>query len=77
MDPDGDINWVTFDVVQATNFTAFEFDPHESLAEGDTTNGVFAFYIWCNLNQSVTLRTTLHDEAGNSSNSVDFSFTCG
>lgn len=75
-DPDGDINWVTFDVVQATNFTPFEYNPVESLVEGDTTDGVFAFRIWCNIDQSVTLRTTLYDEAGNSSGPVDFSFSC-
>ncbi|MDY7039413.1 MAG: FecR family protein [Chloroflexota bacterium] len=75
-DPDGDINWVTFDVVRATDFTSFEYNPLDSVIEGDVTDGVFAFYIWCNIDQTVTLRTTLSDEAGNSSAPVDFSFTC-
>jgi len=75
-DPNGDINWVTFDVVRATDFTSFEYNPLDSVVEGDATDGVFAFHIWCNIDQTVTLRTTLHDEAGNSSAPVDFSFSC-
>ena len=75
-DPNGDINWVTFDVVRATDFTSFEYNPLDSVVEGDATDGVFAFHIWCNIDQTVTLRTTLHDEAGNSSAPADFSFSC-
>jgi hypothetical protein len=32
--------------------------------------------MWCNTAQSVTLRVTLFDAAGNNSVPVDFSFNC-
>jgi hypothetical protein len=70
------MDWVTFEVVRAEDFTSFEYNPLDSLVEGDATDGVFAFYIWCNIGQTVDLRTTLHDEAGNNSAPVDFSFSC-
>jgi len=75
-DPDGDVNWVTFDVINATRFTPFAFNPIESLVEGDARDGTFGFHTWCSTAQNVTLRVTLFDAAGNSSAPVDFSFSC-
>lgn len=75
-DPDGDVNWVTFDVINATRFTPFAFNPIESLVEGDVRDGTFGFHMWCGTAQNVTLRVTLFDAAGNSSAPVDFSFSC-
>ena len=74
-DPDGDVNWVTFDVVSASDFESFAFNPVNYLIEGDATEGVFSFHTWSNVVQQVTLRVTLYDDAGNSSAPVDFSFT--
>jgi len=75
-DPDGDINRVTFDVVSASDFTPFEFNPLDYLVEGDATEGVFGFHTWSETVQQVTLRVTLYDAAGNSSTPVDFTFNC-
>jgi len=75
-DPDGDVNWITFDVTSAANFTPFAFDPLESLKEGEATDGTIGFYIYCGTAQQVTLRVTLYDAAQNSSSPVDFSFKC-
>jgi hypothetical protein len=75
-DPDGDVSWITFDVIRATDFTPFEFNPLESLAEGDATGGTVEFYTWCVTVQNVAMRVTLFDAAGNSSAPVDFGFSC-
>jgi hypothetical protein len=75
-DPDGDVNWITFDVTSATRFTPFAFDPLEFLKEGDATDGTIGFYIYCGTAQQVTFRVTLYDAAQNSSLPVDFSFKC-
>lgn len=75
-DPDGDVNWVTFDTISSGGFAPFAFNPLDSLFEGDTTEGTFGFYMWCSAAQDVTLRVTLFDAAGNSSDPVDFSFSC-
>jgi len=75
-DPDGDVSWITFDVLRATDFTPFEFNPLESLAEGDATGGTVEFYLWCVTVQNVIMRVTLFDAAGNSSAPVDFGFSC-
>jgi len=76
VDPDGDVNWASFDVISAVSFDPFGFNPAEFLAEGDTRQGVFGFNTWCTIAQDVTLRVTLTDGAGNSSAPVDFSFSC-
>lgn len=73
-DPDGDIQWAYFDVVEATDFTPFHFDPTESLVAGDAKAGAFRFYVWLNTLQRVTLRVTLVDRAGNASEPVEFTF---
>jgi len=75
-DPDGDVNRVTFDVISASDFSGFEFNPVNYLIEGDATDGVFSFHTWSNVVQQVTLRVTLYDAARNSSAPVDFSFSC-
>ncbi len=75
-DPDGDLNWATFDVVRAVDFDGFAFNPLEFLVSGSAREGVFRFYVWTETVQQVTLRVTLRDAAGNSSAPVDFSFDC-
>jgi hypothetical protein len=75
-DPDGDVNWVTFDVISASDFAPFAFNPSDNLARGDATDGTFEFYMWCSAVQNVTMRVTLFDAAGNSSAPVDFGFNC-
>ena len=75
-DPDGDVNWVTFDVTSASDFTPFAFNPLESLVEGDAIDGTFGFHMWCSTVQNVTMRVTLFDTAGHSSTFVDFGFSC-
>lgn len=75
-DSDGDLNWVTFDVVRAMDFTGFSLNPMEFLVQGDAANGVFAFNVWSRTVQQVTLRVRLWDAAGQSSAPVDFTFSC-
>ena len=75
-DPDGNVNWATFDAISATKFTPFAFNPMEYLVEGDARDGALGFYIFCGTVQSVTVRVTLFDAAGNSSAPVDFGFSC-
>jgi hypothetical protein len=75
-DPDGDVNWVAFDVVSAEEFQGFQFNPLESLDAGDATDGAFLFNIWCERVQRVTLRVTLSDASGNRSVPVDLRFSC-
>ena len=75
-DADGDVSWVSFDVIGATDFTPFAYNPVESLVEGDARDGTFKFHTWCGIAQDVTLRVTLVDAAGNRSGPVDFSFSC-
>jgi oligopeptide transport system substrate-binding protein len=74
-DPEGDINWASFDVISAIDFGSFGFDP-TPFVEGDPREGAFSFHTWCTVVQDVTMRVTLYDAAGNSSPPVDFSFSC-
>jgi hypothetical protein len=76
IDPDGDINRVTFEVVSAVNFTPFEFKPLNSWVAGNATDGAFSFRLRCGTAQQVTLRVILHDATGNSSAPLNFSFNC-
>lgn len=69
-DPDGDITSVRFDVVNAVHFTPFSFEPN---VDGKA-NGSFRFRIYCNIRQTVTLRVTLYDRAGNASKPHLFTF---
>lgn len=75
-DPDGDINRAAFEVINAVDFSGFDFNPVASLVEGNVTAGAASFHLWCATPQQVTMRVTLHDTAGNSSPPVDFSFSC-
>lgn len=74
-DPDGDVQYVSYDVVRATNFGA-GIDNAPKLNSGNWINGTIKIYIWCDGQQDVTLEATIHDFAGNASNSWRFSFTC-
>lgn len=69
-DPDGDVIRAEFDVVQATDFQPFSFDPKVKGAK----EGVFEFALATRVPQRVTLKLTLVDEAGNRSQPKDFSF---
>jgi len=69
-DPNGDITSVRFDVVNAAHFTPFSFEPN---VDGET-NGSFRFRIYCNTRQTVTLKVTLYDRAGNASKPYLFTF---
>jgi len=74
-DPDGDMQYITYDVISAVNFGS-GVDNAPRLDSGDWTNGALKIYIWCEGEQNVTLRATIVDYAGNRSNSMEFSFTC-
>jgi len=74
-DPDGDIKYITYDVVIATNFGG-GVDNAPKLDTGNWNDGAIKVYIWCDGQQTVTLRATIFDFAGNRSNSMDFTFTC-
>jgi len=69
-DHDGDITHARFDVVDALSFTPFSFEPDVN----GKTSGVFDFRIWASMAQEVTLRVTLIDRRGNSSEPHYFSF---
>lgn len=76
-DPDGDINLVTFDVIEATaSFDSFEFNPMNTLVQGDVFEGSFTSDILCLSVQSVELQVTIFDGAGNRSSPQNFSFDC-
>ncbi len=74
-DPDGDIRYITYDVIRATDFGGGT-DDSPNLDSGTWENGAIKIYLWCGGEQDVTLRATIFDWAGNRSNSMDFSFTC-
>lgn len=74
-DPDGDVNLMELDVVRSVSMKGFENDPNHSL-QGSPTDGRYAMQFWCYRKQEVTMRVTLFDAAGNSSNSMEFSFEC-
>jgi len=68
--PSGSLVNAQFDVVKASFFMPFGFDP----GVRDTSQGTFDFYISGVLAQSVTLRVTLTDEAGHTSKPRTFRF---
>jgi hypothetical protein len=74
-DPNGDVGYVTYEVVSATNFNGAT-DNAPKLDSGDWSNGAINIYLYCEMPQAVTLRATLFDNAGNYSNVMEFSFTC-
>lgn len=69
-DPDGDLAKASFTVVSATDFSSFEVMPN---VKGQK-EGVFPFEITTTMPQIVTLAVTLTDEAGQTSQPVEFSF---
>ncbi len=76
-DPDGDLAWAEFNVVEADgDWAPFRFDPE---VRGQS-RGSFPFAIRCNHQGGdpleVTYAVTLVDEAGNASAAEPFSFTC-
>ena len=74
-DLDGDIRYVTPDVISAEHFGS-GVDNSPNLDSGTWDNGAIKIYLCCEGEQGVTLRATIYDYAGNRSNSMDFSFTC-
>jgi hypothetical protein len=76
---DGDINKVTFEVLEAVSFTPFEFNPKDAPSfkfDPQKNTGSFKFYIVCYIEQVVKLKVTLFDGAGNRSEPREFSFEC-
>lgn len=74
-DSDGDIKNVNYDVVSAVNFGG-GIDNEPKLDHGTWEEGAIKIYLWCEGQQTVTLRATIYDWANNPSNSMDFTFTC-
>ena len=70
-DNQGDIVKIRFDVVQASQFIPFRFEP--DYIEGRTSGGI-GFNIQCKRRQLVTLKVTLIDRQGNRSNSLTLTF---
>lgn len=69
-DPDGDIVEARFEVVEATLFEPFRFDPEvQGMKEGR-----FPFAIFVMLPQEITLRVMLIDAQGNESEPREFRF---
>jgi len=70
-DNQGDIVKIRFDVVQASRFSPFRFEP--DYVKGKTSGGI-GFSIHSDRRQIVTLKVTLIDRQGNRSDSVTFTF---
>ena len=75
-DADGNINRITIDAIRAENFGSADYDPRDYIISGSTFEGIIDLYIWCEGQQTVTLRVTLWDSSGYNSNSADFTFEC-
>ena len=72
------IDKVTFEVVDG-NFEPFEFNPQKAQSfsfDPATSAGSFKFSIACYIMQTVKLKVTLFDTAGNRSEPWEFSFKC-
>ncbi len=69
-DRDGDIARARFDVIDATSFTPFAFEP----SVGGQTDGAFPFRVYSNTRQAVTLKVTFYDQNGNASAPYPFTF---
>jgi hypothetical protein len=74
-DPDGDVNWMTLEVVKSKTMKGSAGDPREHM-QGSPTDGRCWMQFWCYVKQEITMRATLFDAAGNQSNSMDFEFEC-
>ena len=73
-----DIDKVSFDVVEG-DFKSFAFNPQKASSfsfDPATSTGSFKFSIACYVTQTVKLKVTLFDAAGNRSNPWEFSFKC-
>ncbi|MFC2054591.1 hypothetical protein ACFLV7_09915 [Chloroflexota bacterium] len=75
IDKQGDMKTMDFDVLTADTFRGGQAQGLR-LNSGDKYTGSYGFVLWCVGEQDVTLLATLVDEAGNITNSMDFSFTC-
>ena len=69
--PSGTLVRADFQVVKATLFTSFSFDPQVR----GKTQGFFQFSISTVIPQQITLRVTLTNEQGQTSPAKEFSFT--
>lgn len=69
-DPEGDVVEARFEVVEATLFEPFRFDPEVR----GRKEGRFPFAIFVMLPQEITLRVVLVDAQGNTSRPVEFRF---
>lgn len=69
-DPDGDVVEARFEVVEATLFEPFRFDPEVR----GVREGRFPFAIFVQLPQEITLRVILVDVRGNESEPREFRF---
>jgi hypothetical protein len=76
-DAGGDVNRATMTVVHSSgDFAGTDWDPSPYLLSGSAYAGSYYFYVWCEGQQSVTLKLTLYDAAGVASAGKDFSFSC-
>jgi len=72
-DADGDVNRIKIESVRSTSpTTGSEYEPH--LQARPPRPGPHRFY--CTVKSQHTMRATLFDAAGNSSNSMEYSFEC-
>lgn len=69
-DQDEDIILIKFEVVEASDFVSFSFNPKKY----GHSEGVIEFFVFSRIEQEVTLRVSLVDEAGNESFPAEFSF---
>ncbi|MBN2499464.1 MAG: hypothetical protein JXB38_01780 [Anaerolineales bacterium] len=67
---------VSFSVVEADDFTAFDFDPRPWIEMVSASEIRFAFNIRCGTPQQVTLEVMVSNAVGEQSNPYAFSFTC-
>ena len=73
-DADGDVNRIKIESVRSTSpTTGSEYEPH---LQGSPTAGRARIGFYCTVKSQHTMRATLFDAAGNSSNSMEYSFEC-
>jgi hypothetical protein len=68
--------YANFDVVEADDFAAFDFDPRPWIEVVSSSEVRFAFNIRCGTSQTVTLEVIVSSAAGEQSNPYPFSFVC-
>ncbi|HET6846844.1 MAG TPA: hypothetical protein VFH29_08405 [Anaerolineales bacterium] len=75
-DAGGDVNRIRLETVYSTTPTKnYEGDPREHM-QGNPTAGKARIGFYCTVPGMHTNRVTLFDEAGNSSNSMEYTFEC-